>query len=116
LINDVRPRAHQLVDDPGNALFVAGDGRGGENDHVACANLQLSVLGKGHARKAAHRLALATGGKNGDLVVLIAVDLVHADEPPLGNAQIAQLHGGAGDVDHTAAHQADLAPKAHGRI
>ena len=44
VIDDVRALTVQLVDDLANGLFVAGDGRGRDDDAVARLNLHLPVL------------------------------------------------------------------------
>ena len=108
LIDHVRADADQLVDDAGHRLFVAGDGVGGEDHHVAFTDLQLAVLGEGHAAEAAHGLALAAGGDDGDLIVRVAVQIVGGDQLALGDLQIPELGGDLGHVHHAPPDQADL--------
>ena len=112
-VDHVAADAEQLVDDAGDGLFVARDRGCGQDDHVALPQLHLAVLGEGHAGKAAHGLALAAGGHDGDLVIGIAVQLVHGDQAALRDLQIAQLHGHPRHVDHAAADQAHLAAVLH---
>ena len=49
VIDHVRTLAVQLVDDARDGLFVAGDGRGRDDDMVARLDFHLPVTGEGHA-------------------------------------------------------------------
>ena len=116
LIDHVCARAHQLVNHAGNALFVARNGRGRHDDHIARFDFQFFVLGKRHAGKPAHRLALAARGYNHDFVILVPVDFVDGKQASLGNVQLAQLHGHLRDIDHAAPNEADPALIPHRQI
>ena len=100
LVHHLRAAAVQLVDDPGDEFLIAWDGVGGHDDHVALADLQLAVLGVGHAGQARHGLALAAGGHHQDLLVRVLVEAVHVDDALLGDVQLADLHGHPAHVDH----------------
>ena len=47
------------------------------------------------------------------LVVAILIQIVDINQRAIGNAQLAQLHGHGGHVDHAASHKAHLAVIVH---
>ena len=106
-VDHLGPQPVQLVDDPGNVFFVSGNGRGGDNDHVALADLELPVLRVGHPGQPRHGLALASRRHDQHLVVRELVQHVHVDQPAFGDFQLADAHRDAADVDHAAADEAD---------
>ena len=90
-VNHVRADSEQLIDHTRNRLFIAGNRRGGNNDHVAFTDFELAVLGESHSRKTRHRLALTAGGHDSNFIVRIAVKIVRRDQLSLRNIQISQL-------------------------
>ena len=80
VVNHVRAAAIELVDDSGDHDLVARNRRRGDNHRVALPNLQFAVLAVGHARQAAHRLALAARRQHHDFVVFIAIQIADVDE------------------------------------
>ena len=116
LVDDLCAQQQQTIDDLGHALFVAGDGVGGDDDEVAGAHTHLTVAAGGHAAQCAQGFALAAGGDQHHLLRRVLVQLVHADQRPLRDVHIAQLLGHGGVVDHAAAAEGHLAAILHGQI
>ncbi len=106
VVDHVGPLLEEAVDDLGDALFVARDGGGGDDDRVPEADVDL-VGGVGHAVEAAHGLALAAGGDDADLLVPELVQVVHLHDPLLGDIQIPQVAGIGDDLLHALARKAD---------
>src|SRR5699024_4000120 len=68
LVHDVGAESHQAVDDAVDGVLVAGDQARGEQHGVALADVD-AVVPVGHPRQCGHRLALAAGAHEDDLVV-----------------------------------------------
>ena len=116
LVDDLCAQQQQTVDDLGHALFVAGDGVGGDDDEVAGAYPHLTVAAGGHTAQRAERLALTAGGHQHYLLRRVLVQLVYADQGALRDVHIAQLLRHGGVVDHAAAAEGHLAAILHGQI
>ena len=116
LVDDLRTQQQQTVHDLGHALFVAGDGVGGDDDEVAGAHTHLTVAAGGHAAQCAQGFALAAGGDQHHLLRRVLVQLVHTDQRPLRDVHIAQLLCHGGIVDHAAAAEGHLAAILHSQI
>ena len=58
VVDNLNPLAEELIDDARDGIFVAGDGGSRDDDAVAGADLDLLVLGEGHAVQGGHLLAL----------------------------------------------------------
>ena len=106
LIHHLCAAAVQLVDYPGNELFIARNRRCGNQHHVTLANLQLPVLGIGHAGQTCHRLALAAGGHDQDFFIRILIQTIHVNQAVFRYMQFANLHGDTAYVHHAAANEA----------
>ena len=101
--------ARKLVDDPSHQLFVAGDGTGREDDQILRAELDLRMVGKGHAVECGHRLALAAGGNQRQLFGAVFFYVVDVNERFFGQLHVPKLGGGPQHADHAAAGHGDLA-------
>ena len=64
-----------------------------------------------HAGQCRHRLALAAGADEDDLVVAQVVELLDVDEDAGGHVQVAELGGDAHVPDHRPADHGHLAPR-----
>ena len=69
------------------------------------------MLAVGHARQAAHRLALTARRQHHDFVVFVAIQIADVDEHVLRDFQFADFHRQLGDVDHAPADKADFPPE-----
>ena len=116
LIDHLGAQQQQAVDDLGDALFVAGDGVGRDDDEIPRAHPHLAVAAGRHPGQSAQRLALAAGGDQDHLVGGVAVQLVDVDEGALRDVHIAQLLGHGGVVDHAAAAEGHLAALLDGQV
>ena len=99
-----------------DALLVAGDGRGGDDDGVVGGDAQGLVLARRHAGQGAHRFALAARAQHDDLVVGYVGRVVGVDEVLLVDMQVAELTCHACVGDHRAARHDDLAPDRGGGV
>ena len=98
------------------AFFVAGDGRGRDDDPVAGLDLHLLVAGEGHAVEGGHILALGAGGDDDDLVLGQVLDGTDVHQRPGGDLQVTQLHGDLQHVFHAPAGDGHLAAILVGHI
>ena len=88
-VNNLRTQLIQMVDSTGNQLFIARNRRSGNNYRIARHNVHLFMVAHSHAGQGAHRLALAAGGNNNDLVRSIVMRFVNIDNLAVGSLQIA---------------------------
>ena len=116
LVDHVGAQPHQVVDDAADRLFVAGNGVGADDDEVVRSDRHLAVVARRHARKRAHRLALAARRDEDDVLGAVAVDVVDVDHDALGGLEVAELGRDEHGVDHAAAGDGDLAAVFRGRL
>ena len=64
---------------------LPGNRRGANDDRVARHDLELLMIAYGHARKAAHRLALRSRRHDDDLLGRVRVDVLDPDDRLPGN-------------------------------
>jgi len=114
-IDHVCALAVQLVDDPGNGFFVAGNGRCGDDDPIAGGDVHLLVGGECHAVQCGHILTLGTGGDDDQLVLRNALNGVQVHNGALLHFQIAKLLGDLEHILHAAAGDGHLPAIALGR-
>ena len=110
LVDHFGPQFHQLVDDTADHFLVAGDGRGGDDDVVVRCDLDFPVVGERHAGQSRHRLALAAGGDEHQLIVRIPGDLVERDDESVRHIEVAEFLADGHDVFHAPAAQGDFPP------
>ena len=91
LINHVRAKAHQLIDDASDRLFISGDRRRADDNEIVGRNRHLAVIVRRHARKRAHRLPLAARRDQHDIFGAVAVDIVDIDHNAVGRLEIPKL-------------------------
>ena len=89
--------------------LVAGDRRGGEDDGVAAAQLDLRMVAVGHPPQRAEGLALGAGGDDHDALVGEVGDLPRPDEHPLGHLDVTERAADRDVLAHRAPDQRDLA-------
>lgn len=106
--DDVGAEAHQAVDGAADAGLIARDRGGGDDDGVACVDLDLTVGAVGHAGEAGHRFALAAGGQDAEAVVSVVAKFFRFDEGAFRGFEVAEFLGDADDVHHGAAEDADF--------
>ena len=109
---DVVEPVDRVVDRP----LVARDRRGGEDDRVAGAQLDLRVVAVGHPAQRRQRLALGARGDDHELLVGPLVDLAQRHEHALGHVDVAQRAPDVHVLAHRAADERDLAPERRGRV
>ena len=109
VVDDLSALAVELVDDPGDGLFVAGDRGGGDQHAVEGGDLHLFVGGEGHAVEGGHILALGAGGHDDQTVRGDGPDLGDVHQRILRDGQIAQLARDLEDVFHAPARDRHLA-------
>ena len=109
VIDDLRALLEQLVDDAADRDLVARNGRGRDDDTVACVYRDLLVLGERHAVQCRHRLALTAGADDDGLAARQTADLRHVHHDAVRNVHIAELRCHAHNIFHAAAGDADLA-------
>ena len=107
-VNHLGPLGEQLVNDLGDGQLVAGNGGRGHDDQIVGVDVNLPVLGEGHAVQGAHLLPLAAGGDDDGLVFRHGLDLVHIHQDPGGDLHIAQLRADSHDVLHAPPGDAHL--------
>src|SRR5699024_7910801 len=61
LVNYIRAKYHQAVDNAGNGVLIAWDQLGCKNNQVVRLNSNLAMFLVGHPRKSRHGLTLGTG-------------------------------------------------------
>ena len=108
LVNDGRAGFHQLIDDLGDVLLVAGDRRCRDDDEIQRRDVDLLVVVHRHAGERTHRLALGTGRDEHDLLRRVLVHVLDVDDGVLRYLEIAQLQRRRDDVDHAASQNGDL--------
>ena len=107
-VDHLRTLAVQLVDNTGNRLFVAGNGRGGNDDPVAGLDIHLLVGGKRHPVKGGHTLTLRAGGYDHDLVLGQALNGGKLHQSAGRDLQVAQFLCHPQHIFHTPAGDGNL--------
>ena len=115
-IDDVSPQLHEIVDGPGHQFLIARNGGSRNDDRITGHHRHLAMVGHGHTGQCRHRLALAAGSADDNLVRTEAIDFINVDNGPLRRVDIAQLHGDAHHVHHAAAQYGHPALIAHGGV
>ena len=106
----------QLVDDPSDRPFVARDGVGADDHHVAFADPQPLVVAGGHEREGRHGLALRTGGDDAHLAGRHGVDVLDVDLGALRDVDHAQAGAELDVLAHGATERGHLAAVGHGGV
>ena len=115
-VNNVSAQLHQLVYHLADALFIAGNGGGGDNDAVVGPDFDVAVAADAHAGQGAHRLALAAGRDEDDLIVGVVLQILDVDQGAGRNGQVSQLYGGIHHVYHAAAEYRYFTAEFYGSI
>ncbi len=113
LVDHLGAQLHQLVDHAVDQLLIAGNRGCGDDDEIVRGDGHLAVVAHRHAGERGHRLALAAGGDNDQLVGAVAVDLVDLDEDAVGHLEVAQLGRLGHHIEHTAPGKRHLALVLH---
>ena len=116
VIDHLRALPIELVDDGGNGLFVAGNGRGGDQHPVAGLDLHLTVAGEGHAVQGRHVFALGAGGDDHLLVLGNGLDGVDIHQGVFWDVHVSQLCGNPHHVLHAPSGDGNLPAVLGGKV
>ena len=108
--------AIEVVDQFGDGSFIAGNDARGEDDRVALFQLDLFVVVHGDADQGTHRLALAAGGDDADLLRRQIRQLFQIHKKFVVDVQVPQLPGDLDVFHHRAAVQQDLSAIGGSRV
>ena len=108
LVNHIGTLPVQLIDDPGDGFFVAGNGGGGDDDPVAGGHVYLLVGGECHPIQGRHILTLGAGGHDDQLIFRNGFDGIQVYDGSLLHLQIAQLLGNLQHIFHAPAGDSHL--------
>ena len=99
-VDHFRALAEQLVNDFRDILFVAGDGRGGNDNPVSGHDIHLLMGGKSHPIQGGHIFSLRAGGNDDNFVLGQALDGRQIHNGARLHLQIAQLLGNLEHILH----------------
>ena len=108
VVDDAHTHFGQLVDNASHQLFVSGNCAGREYHEVGKSEHDLAVIAKRHAVQSRHGLALATGGDQGQLLGLIALDVIDVNQHAVRHFHVTEGDGGGNNIDHAASRDRDL--------
>ena len=115
-VDDFGPGPEELVDDPIDRCFVAGDRRGRDDDRVAGSDRNFAVVAVGDPAEHRHRLALAAGDDEDDLVVRVGNGVFRVNQHAVRVVQVAELERDPDVVFEAPAEGRDLAAVVGGGV
>ena len=108
--DDVGFAAAEVVDDAEDALLVAGDDAGTEDDGVAGVDLGVLVVVDRGAAEGAHRLALRAADEDHQLIGRIVAHLAGIDDEAGRDFDVAEVLCNLSALHHGAAEDDGFAP------
>ncbi len=108
VVNNVGFAAAKMVDDPINALLVAGDHAGAEHDGIALIDAGMLVVVDRCAGKRGHGLTLGSTDQHHHIRCREVANLPRVDQQALRQGKVAEILGDFGRLHHGAADDRDL--------
>ena len=116
LVVDIATHLGKQVDDAGDRLLVAGNGCRTDDDRVARFDADGLMFAVCDACKRAQGLTLGPGAHDHHLLGRDAIELVGVDQVVVRDAQVMQLAGDIGVLDHGTPGNDHLALVFHGCV
>ena len=101
-VHHVDTATGEVVDRTEHGLLVPGDEARGEDDEVALAEREVTVIPGGHQAECAERLTLRTRRDDDELRAVVPFDVLHRDLELRVELQVTELARDRHVVDHRA--------------